>query len=498
MRWQALLVGTLIAGGAATRLRRGCAGFRQRQVPRPRGAAGHRLALPACDRRRKAQDRQHGGVAGRHRFPPARRHPRRDRPRRPRRRLHEAEAALQSGFQGDVGTESISGYSCYRTVEETYATMDALASAHPNLARVIDIGPSWLRSRDASTGYRMRVLRLNNTATDAVTHQQTEHGRAGLDPCARIHAGRSTDALRRMAGGRLRHRQRGHLAAGQLPLPSRPAGESGWPQEGRVRPVLAQERRQPQWRVQHQCLRRRPESQLPVPLARRARRFQQRSVRRQLPRAAAHLRTGNRQRAALRRRHRGQHRRLPRRRVAGSTRRRGDEPCPHRLPRHVHRPAQRRTDGAVAVVHTSATPPERHGAAHAGPTTGLVQRLLASTVDRLVRRRRHYHRHGVRPARRAQLHPGDGRQRSSRSCRDVRKQHPAAATSPRCVTPRATCIAPYAYPARTGHDGNRHLARARESQVRPSWSRPRSTTARFNQSQRVPSRCRPSRRHAPI
>jgi carboxypeptidase T len=81
------------------------------------------------------------------------------------RRMREAEASLSG--KGDIGIESISGYSCYRTVEETYATMDALASANPNLARVVDIGPSWLRSRSASAGYRMRVLRLNNSATDA-------------------------------------------------------------------------------------------------------------------------------------------------------------------------------------------------------------------------------------------------------------------------------------------------------------------------------------------
>lgn len=79
-------------------------------------------------------------------------------------RLREAEEAMrQDGF----GIQSISGYSCYRTVEETYATMDALATRHPNLARVVDIGPSWLRSRYAGSGYRMRVLRINNVATDA-------------------------------------------------------------------------------------------------------------------------------------------------------------------------------------------------------------------------------------------------------------------------------------------------------------------------------------------
>ncbi len=81
------------------------------------------------------------------------------------RRMREAEASMSG--KGDVGIESISGYSCYRTVEETYATMDALAAAHPNLARVVDIGPSWLRTRNPGAGYRMRVLRLNNSGTDA-------------------------------------------------------------------------------------------------------------------------------------------------------------------------------------------------------------------------------------------------------------------------------------------------------------------------------------------
>ncbi|HEY1141054.1 MAG TPA: M14 family zinc carboxypeptidase, partial [Lysobacter sp.] len=93
------------------------------------------------------------------------------------RRMHLAETALRDAAraanadsiaaQGQAGTQSISGYTCYRTVEETYATMNSLAAARPNLARVIDIGPTWLRSRDANAGYRMRVLRLNNSATDA-------------------------------------------------------------------------------------------------------------------------------------------------------------------------------------------------------------------------------------------------------------------------------------------------------------------------------------------
>jgi hypothetical protein len=75
-------------------------------------------------------------------------------------RLRASEQTLQA--------ESISGYPCYRTVDETYATMDSLAQTHPTLARVIDIGPTWLESRQAGSGHRMRVLRLTNSATDSL------------------------------------------------------------------------------------------------------------------------------------------------------------------------------------------------------------------------------------------------------------------------------------------------------------------------------------------
>jgi hypothetical protein len=66
------------------------------------------------------------------------------------------------------GTSSggIPGYACYRTVEETYATMDLLARDHPSLASVSTIGQSWDRVHLA-TGYDMRVLKLTNSATDA-------------------------------------------------------------------------------------------------------------------------------------------------------------------------------------------------------------------------------------------------------------------------------------------------------------------------------------------
>ncbi|QSX74891.1 hypothetical protein HIV01_017390 [Lysobacter arenosi] len=74
------------------------------------------------------------------------------------------EALLQSG---QVRTEAIPGFACYRTIEETYDTMQQIARDRPDLARVVDIGPSWLRSRDPAAGYPMKVLVLGNSATDA-------------------------------------------------------------------------------------------------------------------------------------------------------------------------------------------------------------------------------------------------------------------------------------------------------------------------------------------
>lgn len=59
--------------------------------------------------------------------------------------------------------KAIGGLTCYRTVEETYAAMDALASARPDLVEIIDIGPSWRLSQGLS-GYPLRVIRATNDA----------------------------------------------------------------------------------------------------------------------------------------------------------------------------------------------------------------------------------------------------------------------------------------------------------------------------------------------
>ena len=57
----------------------------------------------------------------------------------------------------------IPGFACYRTVEETFASMASLASAHPRLASWQDIGDSWEKITPGGLpGYDLKVLVLTN------------------------------------------------------------------------------------------------------------------------------------------------------------------------------------------------------------------------------------------------------------------------------------------------------------------------------------------------
>lgn len=64
----------------------------------------------------------------------------------------------------EVGVQAIPGYTCYETVEETFAAAQAMASAKPNLASFSDVGDSWQKSTNRG-GYDMAVLKLTNGAT---------------------------------------------------------------------------------------------------------------------------------------------------------------------------------------------------------------------------------------------------------------------------------------------------------------------------------------------
>ena len=58
----------------------------------------------------------------------------------------------------------IPGYPCYRTVEETFASAEAIVTAHPDLATWIDVGDSWEKVQNPSAGYDMKVLVLTQSA----------------------------------------------------------------------------------------------------------------------------------------------------------------------------------------------------------------------------------------------------------------------------------------------------------------------------------------------
>ncbi|MCP4571236.1 MAG: hypothetical protein GY838_02680, partial [bacterium] len=58
---------------------------------------------------------------------------------------------------------TIPGYSCYETVEETYAAAQAMADNNPSLATWTDVGNSWEKNNGLG-GYDMMVLKLTNSA----------------------------------------------------------------------------------------------------------------------------------------------------------------------------------------------------------------------------------------------------------------------------------------------------------------------------------------------
>jgi len=64
-----------------------------------------------------------------------------------------------------AGLNGIPGYECFRTVDETYQTMDDLASAHPEIAAIDELGPSWKRTQNPDDGFMMRAMRITNFDT---------------------------------------------------------------------------------------------------------------------------------------------------------------------------------------------------------------------------------------------------------------------------------------------------------------------------------------------
>ncbi|MGR6872871.1 M14 family zinc carboxypeptidase [Pseudomonas sp. HK3] len=67
-------------------------------------------------------------------------------------------------LSSQAASQSIPGYSCYQTVEETFSIAQGMVSANPSLAQFIDVGDSWQKSQDLG-GYDIRVLKLTNQNT---------------------------------------------------------------------------------------------------------------------------------------------------------------------------------------------------------------------------------------------------------------------------------------------------------------------------------------------
>jgi carboxypeptidase T len=61
-----------------------------------------------------------------------------------------------------AGAESIGGFPCYETVEETLTEAQGFTTQYPKLAKVIDIGDSWQKTQGKG-GYDLVVLKLTNS-----------------------------------------------------------------------------------------------------------------------------------------------------------------------------------------------------------------------------------------------------------------------------------------------------------------------------------------------
>lgn len=77
------------------------------------------------------------------------------------------QSPLQTEPSGAIAQDGgIPGYACYRTVDETYATLDQLETTYPTLVKNIDIGDSWDKlNTSIPPGDDLRVLVITNQAT---------------------------------------------------------------------------------------------------------------------------------------------------------------------------------------------------------------------------------------------------------------------------------------------------------------------------------------------
>ena len=72
------------------------------------------------------------------------------------------------------GIDSIPGYPCYRTVEETNLTLESIALNHSDMAQLFDIGDSWDKVMSGGLpGYDILALRLTNESFGVIDEKPT-------------------------------------------------------------------------------------------------------------------------------------------------------------------------------------------------------------------------------------------------------------------------------------------------------------------------------------
>ena len=79
--------------------------------------------------------------------------------------IDQGRTALLNQPQQRLSTQpgGIPNFPCYRTVEETYASLAGLALTYPNLASWVDVGDSWQKVASSGvSGYDLNVLVLTN------------------------------------------------------------------------------------------------------------------------------------------------------------------------------------------------------------------------------------------------------------------------------------------------------------------------------------------------
>lgn len=82
-------------------------------------------------------------------------------------KIEQKQQQIRSGLlpqaNVDITIQTVPGFPCYETVEETFEAAEGFVSDYPQLAQWIDVGNSWSKNAGLG-GYDIKVLKLSNQA----------------------------------------------------------------------------------------------------------------------------------------------------------------------------------------------------------------------------------------------------------------------------------------------------------------------------------------------